>query len=59
MGATIKTAIVAAGLAVGSILAAAADHAAADAPWCAVVNLGRAMLVGIAAIAPSRKCVPK
>src|SRR5262249_29118029 len=51
----IQTAVVAAGLAVvGSIFSVAATHAASDAPWCAVVNLGMAMLVGIAAIAASR-----
>jgi hypothetical protein len=40
MATAIQTAIVAAGRAVGSIFGAAATHAASDAAWCAVVNLG-------------------
>ena len=40
MATAIQTAVVVAGLAIGSIFGAAATHAASDAPWCAVVNLG-------------------
>ena len=40
MGTAIKFAVVAAGLAAGSIFGASAGHASNDAPWCAVINLG-------------------
>jgi hypothetical protein len=40
MGTAIKFAVVAAGLAAGSIVGASAGHASNDAPWCAVINLG-------------------
>ena len=35
-----KIAIIAAGLAMGSMSGASAGHASSDAPWCAVINLG-------------------
>ena len=40
MRSTIKIAIAAAGLAMGSMCGASASHASSDAPWCAVINLG-------------------
>jgi hypothetical protein len=40
MRTAIGIAIVAAGLAAGSIFGASAGYASGDAPWCAVINLG-------------------
>jgi hypothetical protein len=40
MRTAIKIAMVAAGLATGSMFGASASHASNDAPWCAVINLG-------------------
>jgi len=40
MRTAIKIAVVAAGLAMGSMFGAPAGQASSDAPWCAVINLG-------------------
>jgi hypothetical protein len=40
MRTTIKIAVAAASLPMGSMSAASAGHASSDAPWCAVINLG-------------------